>query len=119
MNESAWKTPLFAIVCVAVGAVAGWLYRDREASSQATNQAITANGSLVEELAAVKDAAPAIALQIAALQQTAATARRLNGEFANNRELLVAMSDCPIPDRLHSLAIQRTEAINASASGEK
>lgn len=119
MNESAWKTPLLALVCLAAGSVAGWLYRDRAASDEATNQAIAANKSLVEELAAVKDAAPAIALQITALQQTAATARRLNGEFANNRELLVAMSDCPIPAGLHSLAIQRTEAINASAGGEK
>ncbi|MGL4574295.1 MAG: hypothetical protein ACRCV9_05845 [Burkholderiaceae bacterium] len=117
MNESAFKLPLLALVCIASGAIGGWVYRDRSAEQAATKQAVEANKSLVSELSAVKDAAPAIALQIAALQKTAATSRKLNDELANNRELLVAMADCPVPERLHRLSLERTDAINSSVGG--
>lgn len=78
-----------------------------------------ANKSLSAELASLQAAAPEIALQVESLQRTAQRKGALDASFASYLPLLERLADCPVPDELHRLSIERTEAINANARGSE
>jgi hypothetical protein len=106
--RSALETGFVLVLGAIFGAAICWLWVGKNIASEA-------NISAAANIAAIESAAPAIALQVQSLQQTAITARRLNGELANNAQAIRSLADCPLPDGLHGLSIQRTDAINASA----
>lgn len=110
--RSAFET----IGAILLGAVFGfaicWFYRNDAAKGEA-------NASLATELASVKEAAPAIALQVESLQRAAQRTGALSATFATYKPLLESLADCPVPAELHSLSIDRTEAINANARNDQ
>ena len=97
---------------ILLGAVFGfaicWFYRNDAAKGEA-------NASLATELASVKEAAPAIALQVESLQRAAQRTGALSATFATYKPLLESLADCPVPDELYRVSVARTEAINANA----
>lgn len=101
---------------IVLGAVFGfaicWFYRNDSAKSEA-------NTSIAAELASFQAAAPAIAREVESLQRTAQRTGSLNAAFANYKPLLESLADCPVPDKLYRVSIQRTEAINANARGDQ
>ena len=108
------RSALETIGAILLGSVFGfvicWFYLASSAKTEA-------NTSLAAELASFQKAAPEIALQVESLQRTAQRTGALNATFATYKPLLESLADCPVPDELHSLSIQRTEAINANARG--
>lgn len=110
------RSALETIGAILLGSVFGfvicWFYRNDATKTEA-------NATLSAELASFQKAAPEIALQVESLQRTAQRTGALNATFASYKPLLESLADCPVPAELHSLSLDRAEAINANARGRE